>query len=645
MQPTDAEDRARSLAWTAAAGLIAGAAGAVGDPRVFPMHPAWPILAGLACAVVAVWVGRQRAATPAGIFRAVCWLTAGGWVAWCYRYGPWHPTTWEALVCGMVVLGLASLAFPIPDDDTQPQPVGGKLGRAVVPPAAADWEDRLDRIGKAPGATVTELEPWPSRAGYTLAGDFGGDGSTWQALKAREAAIASTLRLPTGCGVEVGPGDHTGAFTISVSTRDTLAETITYTDTETLSGNGPIPIGRHRDGTVAEVTVREACTMVVSETGGGKSNYLHTLTAGYVRCPDILVWHVDLGGAGLALPWIAPWLDSGLAGQPVVDWVAPTVAEAVTMTEMALQIIMRRRVAYRRLMTQANTDVVPCTHDLPQIRIINDETAEAAGVAASPRLRDNLVRIIQLGRAAGVRVDLSALRATNTVLPTDAERQIRVRAMFGVEDEAEVGHALGWTTRLSLGAATHPGVGWWRPGRAGAIRAFRTPHTAKPATIAAIARQCQDRRPALDPASLAVPLRDAYLSRWDRVVPLLDDDTDTQNLAPARPVTSRGGVDLGVLDAKIATARLSTMPAEVVDGRFAALAEQLEDDRADRWAQAAAILDRAGPDGMSGAALAQALADAGQPVPSQSLYDWLGRAAVKVRHGQYVAPRHTPGAR
>lgn len=664
----DSEDRVKlQQAWLLATACCTGAAGAIGGPGQFGVNPGWPVLAGVLCALVTCLDAVRRDVRPpdparrwwsvpaVGVFRAVACLAAAGWVAWCYVYGAWFLQTFAALVVGYGVYALAWWRlFPMLEPPDQPTTRG--MSQATVDAEAAAWVRRLAQVADAKGAVVTAIEPWPNVPGcYDVVGECADDGTDWMDIQGKARKLTASLRLPPGCGVEVGPGEHSGGFRIGVAGVDTLAEPVTYTDTSELTGNGPLPLGRYRDGTPAVATMRLTCSLVAAATNGGKSNFLHTLTANYVRCPDVLVWHIDLGGAGLALPWLTPWLD-GQMEHPVIDWPATTVDEAIEMTEFALQVIAVRRRAYRRLMTEHNTDVVPCSPRLPQIRIILDETAEAAGVSSSPRLQANIVRIIQVGRAAGVRFDLSVLRATATNLPTDAQSQIGLRSVFNVHDDAEVGHALGWHTRLNLGRARHPGMGWLRLSLADGIREYRTPHTALPATIATIARACEARRPGLDEPSPQVPGRDAYLSRWERVVPRLGDDGE-----PAHERRSRAAhepLDLGPLGQKLqiaravqARARLASMPDRYVDQQWPDLAAQLVGEQpatepvtdaeppGDAKARMLELLDAAGPEGTSGHRLHQALTAEGIAVSRDTVYRWLGQTAIDGGRGVYIHPK------
>lgn len=399
------------------------------------------------------------------------------------------------------------------------------------------------------------------------------------------------------------------------------------------------------------------------------SNWLHTLTAGHVRCPDVLVWHIDLGGAGLALPWARPYLRGDIR-RPVVDWPAPSLDEALVMTEFALQVIDGRRIAFSDLMADENVDLIPISHDIPAIRIVLDETAEAAGIYADTRLKSNIIRIIQLGRAVAVRIDLSALRAVATVLPTDAQQQIGTRALFSVNDEAEVGRALGWHTGLRLDQIKHKGGGRIRIGSSGPIDAFRTLRTALPRTIAGIAAACEPYRPTLreveDPRGpLAhLPLRSAYLSRWDRVVPLLTTGSPVSRPTAVAGSPARGsqagspgpGGSLvetinGIADdAARLVGRAQHLGRVDFDSEWRRLTGDLESDvlrcvgddaetlPGSNSDAALAVLRRFGAAGASGTAVHEALVGAGRQVSLSRVYDYLNERAVKVRHGVYIHP-------
>ncbi len=627
------------------------------------------VAAGLA-AVEEMRHGARSSVVVAG-FRASCWLTGGSFVAWVAA-NSYTPTTWEVWTVGAVLFGMAACALPTAAEEAQRGPAPDQ-----APVAPAEMQEVLADAAGIKHAEVGQPVPWPGGAGYDVAARITGrSGMGWQDVKRVETNIGNALDLPTGCGVEVQPGPSKRQFLLRVSTRDVLAVTRDYVEhlgTSPLSINGLLPLGWKRDGLPVETTLRRVCMTVTAMTDGGKSNFLHTVTADLVRCPDVLVWHIDLAGAGLSLPWIADYR-AGRADRPVVDWAATTVDEAILMVEMALQIILTRRAAYADLMAEHNTDVVPCSPDLPQIVIVVDETAEAAGETGDPALQSGLIRIIQMGRAVGVRVAMSLLRNVGTVLPTDAQSQIGARVLFGVADESEVGYALGWRVKLDLADAAHPGCGWWvsRPGAP--IEVFRTPLTALPRTIAHIARECASRRPELDEPSARVPLGAHYVDRWTRTLAALgpgahgavdlgarapldahpDAHPDAHLSAP--PARRRGGIDLAGLDASIERAERATareVAARNPDETFAAMTADLEGDilrgaaehsDTDPQDRLMALLLTAGPAGLSGHRLHQLLVSEGFAISRDTVYQRLRKSAVDGGRGAYIHPQHRQDA-
>jgi hypothetical protein len=703
----DGVDRGVSVVWALVGALVAVLVELLGHPSLLGPAPLW-MRAGV-LAVFAVFAAlstinaRRRLPTRDGWpveawVRAASWAAAGVWVAAGWQWGltgrywqvrSWRAETWwpQFWLAGLVLAAVATAAaavYAVPTDlgelnaDGQPKPLD-PAGPAV------EWADRLARLDARFRSRVDGVEPRPNGTGYAVTGELVDDKMAWDDLAGYSKTLTTMLRGGPGTGVEVGPvpGGHAGQWRISVTTKDTLAAGGRYLDwfgTEARSILDQLPRGRYTDGGTAVVSMRQTCGMTVAETGGGKTNDMHEQTHNYVACHDTLVWIIDTTGAGLALPWVLPYLNGGLlpdsAGAGLercpIDWVAADVDEALIMTSVALQMIRQRRTAYAPLKARMNTGLMPVSRDVPAVRILLDETAESAGVYADPRLAANIVRIVQTGRDAGFRVDFSLLSATASIVPRDALKHIRVRAVFNVNDEAEVGYALGWRTKLALGESRYPGEGWIRPSMADGIRRYRTPLSDEPDGIAAFARACEARRPPTDEPSMRVPGRAQYLSRWARAVPLLTgSDEPVHAPSGGRPVsldvrppegTAEGAPGAGSgLDAALARARhviagerVKGAPPERVDAEFERIAGGLADDRAsggegwvegtppaggDPRARMLAIVEAAGPAGISGPRVQDQLAEEGFEVPTSTLYTWLNGDCAKRAHGAYVAAR------
>lgn len=672
------DERWGAVAVALACACAAGTAAMLGAPKV--AHIPWlaAVAAGLALAGLTVLVGLvQKQAVGLRIFQAACWLLAGGWVAVCYARSPLHAGLWFGWAVASVVAMVAAYHFA-PD---RPAATGQTLPSGAAPASLAQggdviaWTARLARVTDMKTLVATAITPWPTGAGYDVDGHGSASAAGWTTLKRHEEGIANSLDLPHGCGVEVQPGPTRGTWKIRVGTVDTLATARTYDDTSELTVNGPLPLGWLRDGTPVAVHLRRECMTITAKTDGGKTNCLHTVVAGLVRCSDTLVWAIDLAGGGLILPWLAPWLD-GQAEAPAIDYAATTEDEALLMTELALQIIGHRRQAYHLLMRQHNMDIVPISALVPEIVIALDESASAAGDRANPKLRDNLIEIVGTGRTTAVRVVMSSLRMIGSNVPTDLQSNIGTRVLFGVGDEAEVGYALGWRVRLDPTAATHPGCGWIRLRESAPIEVFRTLHTSPPRVIDRIAIACAGRRPDLDAVSLAVPLGRHYQDRWPRTlaaltgesgeVPVLPQsgpvrtaESGSDRTDPASPVRRSGsvsGMDLDGWTKETREARRK-LALDGTDARFAELAGELAaPDDADPEAEALralaaeqnprvrmlAILDAAGPTGLSGPKVSEALAAAGLDVPVPTLYRWLKADTADGGYGVWIHRKYRP---
>lgn len=471
---------------------------------------------------------------------------------------------------------------------------------------------------------------------------------------------------------------------------------------EPLTIGRPIPFGYNRDGTHAAAEMRQKCVAIVGTPGSGKTVVEQCFLAGLVRCPDALVWPIDLSNGGLTNPWLGPWLDGDMA-TPVLDWCAFTTDEALTMSEMALQVIDYRRTVYRPLMRRHNTDKIPCSHDLPAIYILLDEGKEATGISGNQQLIRNLIRIADKGRAVAVRIIITGLRATSETIPKEMMADIGARLAMNVAEDNELAHILGWKVKYNARDFPYQGCGLWRDSLGGAPQRFRSFDLSKPSSIERIAMACEPWRPALDEPSASVGLGSEYLTRWERAVPLLRaGEPDEPPLPPsppvglasptepptwaspaaperARPASPPTHLSPGMgrsiqagsdeVAAKIAHARRvigrrdATIP-DRVDAEWARLAAELGDDRAaggEGWADDEpsppdpkaimhGVVDQAGPVGISGPKVHAALAAAGIDVSPRTVYRWLNEAGetspptiVDAGYGAYVALRWRTG--
>ncbi|MGW7001397.1 hypothetical protein ACWGCW_00870 [Streptomyces sp. NPDC054933] len=475
------------LDWDAGHGPVSGPINAAGGALAVAwaghaahMPPSWASLAAGAGWVGTYIAGRRRKVSGSHqTLRAAAWLAAGGWCSASLATGPWTQWGIGSLVAGAVGLGCAMAGAHHHDEKVAEKEAAAEAAarRATLEgkaeEIAKEWEDRIARVCHA-GVHIVNVEDWKSEqgkpsGGFTIDGECGPGGTKWRDFKAFEDALASDAKLPEGCGVEVGPGTHRGAFLINVATVNRLVGEDPYpADYSPLSLNGPLPLGVFRDGTAAAPCIRQLTTLLTGRKGSGKTNLSNEFLAGVARMTDNMApWVIDLNGGGLALPWLHAWHVAGRPGRPPIDWVADTPEKALAMAKAALRIAKARKPGYNRLEIEANDDKLPVSPQVPGILIAGDEIAEIY----SPKARQNpvlketgdiLVQVVELARAVAVNALITALRATQDVL---SEPQLLHQSGLKIgmkSDERELAHLFGWNDKLSPEDAPYPGCGFMK---------------------------------------------------------------------------------------------------------------------------------------------------------------------------------------
>lgn len=482
------------------------------------MPPAYGLAEGAVGAIAVTAAGLRQRLTGGNLaYRASAWLLAGGWTSWAIHLNPW--SSWApigALCAGTILAWGANSAFAEYEvNEGERRRV--RLLQRRREQIADEWVDRLARVTGITGCQVVGVQDWPGETGYTIEVHLpvGGKGTTWQDVQRGAEGLAADMRLPEGCGVEVVMGRNRGTVIIRVGLKDVMKETIPLPmDFTPTSINDLFPIGLHRDGSQTLVGMRFNCGLLTGQTDAGKTNELNVINSQLLRCVDVLVWHIDTTGAGISLPWLRSWALDGATDRPVIDWTANTPAEAVMMTDMAIEIIAARKTGYQDLMFQSNDDKVPVSHGVPEIIIVADEVAELP-----PKVQAGIDSIINTGRAAGVRVLNCALRATQDTISAAMKKQTRLRIGMRAMDPEEYSHLFAGYQMVDPADAPYAGSGFVayeaitpRP-----FKGFRI----EPEQIPLIAMQVADRRPSLDKLSSQVPSGKHYLTRWMRTLPQL----------------------------------------------------------------------------------------------------------------------------
>ena len=488
------------------------------------LGPEWVAAAAGAGLLGSLFTGRRKRVSGAAlVMRAAGWLGVGGWCSYAVSEGPWTQQALGLLAAGAVGLGTAIAGVHHheevkADEQARVEAIERAASMDAKRRAVADeWTDRLQRVCTGTQVQIVGVEQWDTGGGFTLDGECEG-GTKWKDFKSYEDALAADAKLPEGCGVEVGPGTHRGAVLLHVATVNALINDVPYPDDYSeLSINDPVPYGVHRDGSLAQVVMRELSSLTVARRGAGKTNLMNVGLAQGCRMVDNLDWVIDLNGGNLALPWLHAWHAAGRPGKKPIDWVADTPQKALDMAEAALRIAQARKPGYAKRTIEANDDKLPIGPDVPAISIRCDEIAELF----SPRARQNqilkragdtLVQVMELARAVAVNEILAALRATQDVI---SEPQILKQSAlrFGMKsDEAELAYLCGWGDKISPQDIPYPGCGVMKIGDelARPFKAYRI----TPQQIAKVVVATANRHPDLDELSVQAAGA-AYQKRWE----------------------------------------------------------------------------------------------------------------------------------
>lgn len=659
--------------------------------RVFDLLWWVPLgVTGAALALVtAVWLYRQaehrsrppyadEEVTPGRAlpYRLGCVAAGGMWSTWVAVLG-YSPGAWIALVLGGLTLAAVSPLFaPRTPPRVDPAQLAALLppsGAAqVVDPLMAKWRQLLDlvllvRDGK-PGTTVSKIEHWDRKTGYSVHGLLpAGSRHTYRSIAEETAGLASSLRLPKGCPIKVDEGPHQGAFVIKVSTVNDLDTMIAFPlDLRRRSATEDFAIGIHRDGSLAMIDFYQSSAVVVGMRGSGKTGVMQSMTATAVQCVDGLVWHVDLNGGSISAPWVSAWAN-GQADRPAVDWAATTAGEAIRMATVGLAIAKDRKSRFQHLLLNEDTDVLPLSPEVPAILIIVDEGAEMFGEDATPEAVQaaTMLRELQrIGRAMCVNVIFSVMRGTRDCVPAGMKKLTAVKVVMAVDDDGEIAYVLDWTKGLRADDLTAKGSGFLRRDKA-PPEMFKG-YWLSPANRRRISIETAPWRPQLDRAGQGVGGR-IYAERWQReetvawldrlagrvhatgeLAQVLAVDADevearvTGTVSPAAMAAAMANFADG-FKAKLATE--AQAPAGPVDhhepGQVAtvvAMTDEQHDDPGAQTAEEAAAdqsgydlvcqwVREAGPDGIKREQLVALATEAGVTRRQSTVSNWLSKAA------------------
>ena len=553
-------------------------------------------------------------------YASACGIAASGWLTYAFRS---RPVSWPPAVALLApAAGLIALypAMRVREHRAALQALRAEQ-EAALAKEQRRWPDLIARIGHQ-GVRFAGREE--TLAGYKVHLRLPGSGRvTYSALAPATERLEVAARLRHG-SLRFERGDQAHKVILHVAERDVLAETVPLpAEHGTLSITRPVPLGLFEDGQVCAVTLREVATLIAGLRGSGKSNLLHVLLAQLARCPDVLIFVIDLKGGRMAAPWIEPWL-AGRTTKPVVDWLATDRQEA----ERLLRALLRA-VDARSRSGSGGEKIIPSPRQ-PAVLLVCDEIAVILGLntggpltslhgvtnAALARLATQLV---MTGRSEAIDLIMATQRGSVSMTGSaDLKSQCALRIGLGVVSEEDARQIIPDNVRIAadLARLRHPGTGIVQQGKDGRVvpvKFYRIEHEA----ISQIAERYGHIRPGPDKL-LEEALGEDYATRWLPHRAAKIPGVSSRPVIPAGVPAPNGHGEQarGVLAGSLGPGIGLDGPRE--DGHLARR-------------QMLVMLRSAGVRGMTVRGISDQLAADGREMAQQTIHRWLAEEAVAGR--------------
>lgn len=388
----------------------------------------------------------------ASVYATTAVMAVGTWLIWTTATTAWSLRPLTVLLCGLGVFGPLWFLARHTHYRKRLQEAEDER-RRLAAAEARRWPDMLAGLGM--NGIVQRERADHSTGCYSLRLQLPRDGKVkYGSLKNRTEEIEIAAGLRYGA-INIERGATAAEVWLHVNEVDVLAKTVPLPrDNAPMTINNPLPLGVYEDGAVLAVPMQGRASKTVGLRGKGKSNLINVKLAGLTRCADVVIWMIDNKGGRTARPWLLPWLE-GRTHRPVIDWVATTNAEVSRMLRAAEAVI-----DYRSNSGAGGDKIVP-TARMPELMIICEEVALIFGQHDMTNL-DNArrgLKVVQLGRAEAVSVDLVAQRGTVTMLGSgDLKSQLENTFGLGVADANDARYTFGDTKiAADLARLEHPG--------------------------------------------------------------------------------------------------------------------------------------------------------------------------------------------
>jgi len=194
-----------------------------------------------------------------------------------------------------------------------------------------------------------------------------------------------------------------------------------------------ILFGITESGEVITYPVAENSWLLGGLPGGGKSGGQTALLAGMAQLENCAVIAIDAKRVE-----IRPW-------EPRLSALAVDIADIDDLLAKIVAVMLKR---YKLLEKKGWKKIRPSA-ETPQICVIIDELAEIVGTGlkenkeVEERISSNVRRLMSLGRAAGVTVQLATQKPSSDIVPTALRDQVISRVSYACATDAQVDTILG----------------------------------------------------------------------------------------------------------------------------------------------------------------------------------------------------------
>ncbi|MGW9558215.1 type IV secretory system conjugative DNA transfer family protein [Nocardiopsis sp. NPDC055551] len=439
--------------------------------------------------------------------------TATGWLTLATLAGPGRPVLDIMLLGGATLAAIANVHLWAGDKVAPETP---KEGRQIIP-----WA-KVKEVLSLRGVSMRVKEQTDAMVKGTL--EFEG-GATVDDLQRRRQELASLYKVAPGAVRITEDPDRADKGELVIITKNVMKELIPWPGLDPKMvgaslADGPLgPLGLYEDGTEFFDGLDDRHTLTVGMSGSGKSVYGKVKILNIAARKDTFVCAIDLSKGRQTL---------GPVGH-AIGWTAFDKKSAKAM----LKAIERAATARADYLGSKGLPGWTRGCGLSFLHILIEEAAELVDF-------DELVKLGQMARSAGIHLEVSLQRATYSNIDTDARANFGDSISFGVKTDGDASFALPDYV-LEAGAEPHR---WqnFQPGSAYAAVREAAPdrHTTPIKMFGPPTTDKEDENTVLTPAAESLPDQDGKLDDVTRKAfgkPYTEFLAASRGAAPAAPDT------------------------------------------------------------------------------------------------------------